>query len=71
MTIAERMLKELKSAKQLFQDDSYFLELERFYTAMLEKGVAKRQEYSLPLPDTIGSNLTHNSATSTNKNLID
>jgi hypothetical protein len=34
--------------------DPSFVELEKFYVAMKDQGLVRKQEYSLPLIDTIG-----------------
>ena len=45
--ISETSLKE-------FESDPAFNDLKEFYSKMLQQGLARKQEYSLPLLDTLG-----------------
>lgn len=55
--IAKRMQKEFDKCQANFSKDPKFQELQKFYLEMQAKGIAKKQEYSLPQLDTIGHRL--------------
>lgn len=55
--IVERVQKELEKWQSNFSQDQKFQELQRFYLEMKAKGIAKKQEYTLPQLDTIGHTL--------------
>jgi len=54
--IAERMHEGISKCQDSFSKDKKFQELQEFYEDMKKKGIAKKQEYSLPQLDTIGHN---------------
>jgi hypothetical protein len=56
MKLAKEIQRESLVLRDLFKNNSYLRELEQFYTEMLNKGLIKKQEYNLPLPDTVGAN---------------
>ncbi len=55
--IVKRMQKEINKYQSNFSKDPKFQELQKFYLEMQAKGIAKRQEYSLPQLDTVGHRL--------------
>ena len=55
MNLAKQIEQGKNQLRRRFKDDPYFQELERFYAEMIQKGLAKKQDYTLPLPDTVGS----------------
>lgn len=55
--IVKRVQKELNKYRKDFSKDPKFLELQKFYSDMQAKGIAKKQEYNLPQLDTVGHRL--------------
>ena len=54
MSVATRVEKAVKEKARNFANNPEFKKLEDFYRDMIEKGIAKKQEYSLPPLDTLG-----------------
>ena len=54
MDITKRIEQASETGLKQFQSDPTFRDLEKFYLEMLQQGIAKKQEYNLPLLDTIG-----------------
>jgi len=52
--ITQQIKKEIDRHSGTFLNDPKFKELQQFYLDMQAKGIAKKQEYSLPQLDTIG-----------------
>lgn len=57
MTLAERVEKSLKEGETVRENKRSFKNLRDFYDAMKKEGVAIKQEYTLPLIDTVGRSL--------------
>ena len=53
-TLAKEISKIVKAESKRFENDQSFQHLRKFYDEMKEKGVVRKQEYSLAPLDTIG-----------------
>jgi len=53
-SIIQKIKKEIDKYNKNFLSDPKFKELREFYLDMQSKGIAKKQEYTLPQLDTIG-----------------
>lgn len=58
MGIERKIQSESVRSAKIFNCDPAFIKLESFYKDALEKGYAKKAEYSLPPLDIIGRNLS-------------
>ncbi len=57
MKIADKIQQATKQIRNKLKHDENFQNLENFYKAMQEQGIAKKPEYTLPQLDTIGRRL--------------
>lgn len=57
MTVDERVSKTLQEKSEFFNSKEGFQELQGFYEELVTRGIIAKQEYSLPLIDTIGQKL--------------
>jgi hypothetical protein len=57
MSIADRVKETIDIKHQEFDSDDEFQKLSEFYKQMQQAGIARKQTYSLPLPDTVGRRL--------------
>lgn len=53
-SITIRIKKETEKRLHTFSKDKSFQDLQKFYSEMKEKGIAKKQGYNIPPLDTVG-----------------